>query len=40
MVLSYFAAFKAVAIEMIRAQGAIVGWTTPADRLIDAITDR
>jgi len=26
---SYFPAFKAAAIEMIRAQGAIVGWTTP-----------
>jgi biuret amidohydrolase len=26
---SYFPAFKTAAIEMIRAQGAIVGWTTP-----------
>ena len=34
---SYFPHFKAAAIEMIRAQGAIVGWTTPADRLIEAI---
>ena len=37
---SYFAEFKAAAIEMIRAQGAIVGWTTEADRLIEAITTR
>jgi nicotinamidase-related amidase len=34
---SYFAHFKAAAIEMIRAQGAIVGWTTPAERLIAVI---
>jgi nicotinamidase-related amidase len=26
---SYFPQFKAAAMEMIRAQGAIVGWTTP-----------
>jgi biuret amidohydrolase len=26
---SYFPAFKAAALEMIRAQGAIVGWTAP-----------
>jgi nicotinamidase-related amidase len=26
---SYFPQFKAAAIDMIRAQGAIVGWTTP-----------
>ena len=36
---SYFPAFKAAAIEMIRAQGAIVGWTAPADSLIKAIAD-
>ena len=34
---SYFAEFKAAAIEMIRAQGAIVGWTAPADSLIEAV---
>ena len=34
---SYFAEFKAAAIEMIRAQGAIVGWTTPAATIIDAL---
>jgi nicotinamidase-related amidase len=34
---SYFPEFKAAALEMIRAQGAIIGWTTPADRLIEAL---
>ncbi len=34
---SYFPAFKAAAIEMIRAQGAIVGWTTDTDTLIAAL---
>lgn len=34
---SYFAAFKAATIEMIRARGAIVGWTTEAARLIEAL---
>ena len=37
---SYFPAFKAAAIEMVRAQDAIVGWTTPADRVIEAIAAR
>jgi biotin operon repressor len=27
---SYFPAFKAAAVEMMRAQGAIVGWTAPS----------
>ena len=27
---SYFPAFKTAAVEMIRAQGAIVGWTAPS----------
>jgi len=31
---SYFPAFKAAAIEMIRAQGAIVGWTAPSAHLL------
>lgn len=31
---SYFPAFKAAAIEMIRAQGAIVGWTAPSAALL------
>ena len=34
---SYFPAFKAAAIEMIRAQGAIVGWTTPLAVLAQAL---
>ena len=31
---SYFPAFKAAALEMMRAQGAIVGWTAPSARLL------
>ena len=34
---SYFPAFKQAAIEMIRAQGAIVGWTTPLSALRRAV---
>ncbi|WP_346914946.1 isochorismatase family cysteine hydrolase [uncultured Roseibium sp.] len=34
---SYFPEFKAAALEMIRAQGGIVGWTAPLDTLKDAI---
>lgn len=34
---SYFPAFKAAAIEMIRAQGGIVGWTTPFAELEKAV---
>ncbi|MFZ1426877.1 MAG: cysteine hydrolase, partial [Geminicoccaceae bacterium] len=34
---SYFPEFKAAALDMIRAQGAIIGWTAPADRLIEAV---
>ena len=33
---SYFPAFKAAALEMIRAQGAIVGWTAPSTALLAA----
>jgi nicotinamidase-related amidase len=33
---SYFAAFKTAAIEMIVAQGAIVGWAAPLAALTDA----
>lgn len=36
---SYFAHFKACAIEMIRAQGAIVGWTATTRQLLDALGD-
>ena len=31
---SYFPAFKAAAIDMIRAQGAIVGWTATTDQIL------
>ncbi|RYY65131.1 MAG: cysteine hydrolase, partial [Comamonadaceae bacterium] len=31
---SYFPAFKTAAVEMIRAQGAIVGWTAPSAALL------
>jgi nicotinamidase-related amidase len=34
---SYFAAFKQATLAMIRAQGAIVGWTATADRLLAAL---
>jgi nicotinamidase-related amidase len=34
---SYFPAFKTAAIEMIRAQGAIVGWTAPSIALLAAL---
>ncbi len=34
---SYFAEFKAATLDMIRAQGAIVGWTAPTDRVLEAI---
>ncbi|WP_431274427.1 cysteine hydrolase family protein [Variovorax ureilyticus] len=34
---SYFPAFKAAAIEMIRAQGAIVGWTAGSEALLAAL---
>jgi nicotinamidase-related amidase len=35
---SYFPAFKAAAVEMIRAQGAIVGWTAPSKTLLAALS--
>lgn len=34
---SYFPEFKAAAIEMIRAQGAIVGWTATTDQVTAAL---
>jgi biuret amidohydrolase len=34
---SYFPAFKAATIEMIRAQGAIVGWTATTDQVLEAL---
>ena len=35
---SYFPAFKAATLDMIRAQGAIVGWTAPSRLLIQALS--
>jgi nicotinamidase-related amidase len=34
---SYFPAFKAATLEMIRAQGAIVGWTATCSELAEAL---
>ncbi|WP_428927014.1 cysteine hydrolase family protein [Marinibacterium sp. SX1] len=34
---SYFPAFKQAAIEMITAQGAIVGWAAPTDAILQAL---
>ena len=34
---SYFAHFKQATLEMIRAQGAIVGWTASTDQLLAAL---
>jgi nicotinamidase-related amidase len=34
---SYFAHFKAATIEMIAAQGGIVGWVTPLAALEEAL---
>ena len=34
---SYFPAFKAATLDMIRAQGAIVGWTAPSHALLAAL---
>ena len=34
---SYFAEFKLATLAMIRAQGAIVGWTARVDELVDAL---
>lgn len=34
---SYYPEFKAATLAMIRAQGAIVGWTAPTDRVIEAL---
>ena len=34
---SYFAAFKQATIDMITAQGAIVGWTAPSSAVLEAL---
>ncbi|MEO8532018.1 MAG: isochorismatase family cysteine hydrolase [Deltaproteobacteria bacterium] len=36
---SYFPAFKAAAIAMITAQGGIVGWAAPTDKILEALND-
>lgn len=36
---SYFPAFKAAAIDMITAQGGIVGWAAPTDTILEALND-
>lgn len=36
---SYFPAFKQATLEMVRAQGAIVGWTATVDELLAALED-
>jgi nicotinamidase-related amidase len=37
---SYFPHFKAAALEMMSAQGAIVGWTAPSAPLLAALAER
>lgn len=37
---SYFPRFKSAAVEMIRAQGAIVGWTAVSGQLLQALASR
>ena len=34
---SYFPAFKAAAVEMLRAQSAIIGWTATSDQLLSLL---
>jgi len=36
---SYFPAFKAATLEMIAAQGAIVGWHAPSSALLASLRD-
>ncbi|TGV78648.1 cysteine hydrolase, partial [Mesorhizobium sp. M00.F.Ca.ET.158.01.1.1] len=36
---SYFPEFKAAAIAMIRAQGAIVGWTATTDQVLQGLAE-
>ncbi|MBE9064416.1 cysteine hydrolase family protein [cf. Phormidesmis sp. LEGE 11477] len=35
---SYFSAFKAATIEMLRAQGGIIGWTSTADKICQKLS--
>jgi nicotinamidase-related amidase len=34
---SYFPQFKAATLEMVRAQGGIVGWTAPSAAVLQAL---
>ena len=34
---SYFPEFKRATLEMVRAQGAIVGWTAPTEAVLEAL---
>jgi nicotinamidase-related amidase len=34
---SYFPEFKAATLAMLRAQGAIIGWTAPSSALLPAL---
>jgi biuret amidohydrolase len=36
---SYFPQFKQATLEMVRAQGGIVGWTAPSERVLEAIAE-
>lgn len=36
---SYVPAFKSATLEMVRAQGAIVGWTAPTAAVVDALRE-
>ena len=36
---SYFPEFKAATLAMIRAQGAIVGWTATTDQVLEGLAD-
>lgn len=36
---SYFPAFKQATLDMIRAQGAIIGWTATTDQFLEALHD-
>ena len=37
---SYFPEFKAATLEMIRAQGAIVGWTASTDKVLEGLVHK
>jgi biuret amidohydrolase len=37
---SYFPEFKAAALAMMRAQGAIVGWTATTGRVLESLPCR